>query len=107
MEFSFKEVTRLKSQLEEGNKVRKQYKEKEDQCQRLQDEVTSLRNEVNENDTSTKELIEITSYCEGLEAMVVSLKEDLKNSNKQNEELLQAFEEKENEVLKLRKQVEE
>jgi len=62
---------------------------------------------VNENDTSTKELIEITSYCEGLEAMVVSLKEDLKNSNKQNEELLQAFEEKENEVLKLRKQVEE
>ena len=31
------EVTRLKAQLEEGNKVRKQYKEKEDQCQRLQD----------------------------------------------------------------------
>jgi len=42
------EVTRLKAQLEEGNKVRKQYKEKEDQCQMLQDEVTSLRNEIND-----------------------------------------------------------
>ena len=82
-ECSYKEeVTRLKYQLEEGKKVRKQWKEKEDQCQRLQDEVTSLRNEVNEKDTTTKELIEITSYCEGLEAMAVSLKEDLKNSNK-------------------------
>ena len=29
------EVTRLKGQLDEGNKVRKKYKEKEDQCQRL------------------------------------------------------------------------
>ena len=71
--------------MEEGNKVRKQYKEKEDQCQRLQGEVTSLRNEVNEKDKTTKELIERTSYCEGLEVVVVSLKEDLKNSNKQNE----------------------
>jgi len=74
--------------LEEGNKVRKQYKEKEDQCQRLQDEVTSLGNEENQKDTTTKEFTERTSYCEGLEAMVVSLKEDLKNSNKQNEEIL-------------------
>ena len=73
----------------------------------LQDEVTSLRNEVNENDTKTKELIERTSYYEGLEAMVISLKENLKNSNKKNEELLQAFEEQENEVLKLRQQVQE
>ena len=39
--------------------------------------------------------------------MVVSLKEDLKNSNKQNEELLQSFEEQENEVLKLRQEMEE
>jgi len=93
--------------LEEGNKIKKQYKEKEDQSQRLQDEVTSLRNKVNEKDTTTKEIIERTNYCEGLEAMVISLKEDLKNSNKQNEELLQAFEEQENEVLELRKQVEE
>ena len=86
--FYKEEVTRLKSQLEEGNKVRKQYKEKEDQCQRLQDEVTSLGNEENQKDTTTKEFTERTSYCEGLEAMVVSLKEDLKNSNKQNEEIL-------------------
>ena len=71
------EVTRLKTQLEEGNKIRKQYKEKEDQCQRLQDEVISLRNQVNEKDTITKELKERTSYCEGLETEVVSLKEDL------------------------------
>jgi len=69
--------------------------------------VTSLRNEVNENDTTTKELIERTSYYEDLEAMVIYLKEDLKNSNKKNEELLQAFEEQENKVLELRKQVEE
>jgi len=107
-EFSYKEeVTRLKAQLEEGNKIKKKYKEKEDQSQRLQDEVTSLRNEVNEKDTTTKELIERTIYCEDLEAMVISLKEDLKNSNKQNEELLQAFEEQENEILELRQQVEE
>jgi len=57
---------------------------------------------VNEKDTTTMELIERTSYCEGLEAMVISLKEYLKNRNKKNEELLQAFEEKENEVLELR-----
>jgi len=62
---------------------------------------------VNEKDTTTKELKEKTSYCEGLEVVIVSLKEDLENSNKQNEELLQAFDEQENEVLKLRKQVEE
>jgi len=101
------EVTRLKAQLEEGNKVRMQYKENEDQCQRLQDEVTSLRIEVNEKDTTTKELKERTNYYEGFEAMVVSLKEDLKISINQNGELLQSFEEQENEVLKLRQQVEE
>ena len=76
------EITRLKTQLEEGNKIKKQYKEKNNQCQRLQDEVTSLRNEVNEKDTTTKELKERTSYCKGLEAEVVSLKEDLEKSNK-------------------------
>ena len=38
------EITRLKTQLQEGNKIRKTYKEKDDQCQRFQDEVTSLRN---------------------------------------------------------------
>jgi len=47
--------------LEEGNKIREKYKEKEDQCQRLQDEVTSLRNQVNEKDTTTKELKERTN----------------------------------------------
>ena len=88
------EVTRLKSQLEEGNKIGKQYKEKEDQCQRLEDEVTSLRNKENEKDTTINELKERTRYCEGLEAEVVSLKEYLENSNKKNEELLQVFEEK-------------
>ena len=30
-----KEITRLKSQLEDGNKIKKKYKEKEDQSQRL------------------------------------------------------------------------
>ena len=69
--------------------------------------MTSLRNEVNEKDTPTMELKERTSYCEGIEAVVISLKEDLKNSNKKNEELLQAFEAQENEILELRKQVEE
>ena len=42
--------------MEEGNKVRKQYKEKEDQCQKLQDEVTSLRNEVNKRNTTIEKL---------------------------------------------------
>ena len=101
------EVTRLKTQLEEANKIRKQYKEKEDQCERLQDEVTSLKNGVNEKDTTKKEFKDRTSYCEGLEAVIVSLKEDLENSNKQNDELLQAFEEQEDEILKLRQEVEE
>jgi len=79
------EVIRLKTQLEEGNKIRKQYKEKGDQCQRLQDELTSLRNQVNESDTSMRELKERTNYCESLEAKVVSLKEYLGKSNNQNE----------------------
>lgn len=56
-ECTYKEgVTKLKTQLEEGNKIRKKFKEKEDQCQRFQDEVTSLGNQVNEKDTTTKEL---------------------------------------------------
>lgn len=85
------EVTRLQTQLEEGNKKGKQYKGKEDKCQRLQDEVTSLRNLVNESNTTTKELKERTSYCEGLEVEVVSLKVDIEKSSKKKEELLQAF----------------
>ena len=56
------EIIRLKNQLEEGKKIeegmRNQYKEKEDQCQRLEDEVASLRNKVNEEDTTTEELKE-------------------------------------------------
>jgi len=74
-------------------KITKQYKQREDQCQRLQDEVTLLRNQVNENVTTTKELKQRTSYYEGLDAEFISLKEDLEKSNKKNEELLQAFEE--------------
>jgi len=93
--------------LEEGNKVRKKYKEKEDQCQKLQDEVTSLRNEVNEKSTTIKRLKDRSSYYESLEAKILSLKEDLENSNKQNEELPQVDEEQENKILKLRQQVEE
>ena len=70
-------------------------------------EVTSLRNKVNEKDITAKEVKERTSYREGLGVEFVSLKEDLENSNKKNEELLQAFEEHENEILKLIQQVEE
>lgn len=105
---AYKEVvTRLKGQLEEGNKVRKKYKEKEDQCQRLKDEVTSLRNELNEKDTTIKKLIEKSSYYKNFEDEIFCLKEDLENSNKQNEELPQADEEQENDILKLKQQVEE
>jgi len=81
--------------LEEGNKVKKQYKEKEDQCQKLQDEVTSLRNEVSEKSTTIKKLKDRSSYYESLEAKILSLKDYLEKSNKQNEELLQALEEQE------------
>ena len=83
------------------NKVRTQYKEREDQCQMLQDEVKSLRNEANEKDKTIKKLIERSNYYKGLEAEMASLKEDLENSNKKNEELIQAFEEQENEFLEL------
>ena len=84
-ECAFKEeVTRLKAQLKEGNNVRKQQKEKEDQCQKLQDELTSLRNEVNKKSTTIKKLKDRSSYYESLEAKILSLKEDLENSNKQN-----------------------
>jgi len=69
--------------------------------------VTSLRNEVNKRSTTIKKLKDRSSYYESLEAKILSLKEDLEKSNKQNEELLQALEEQENEVLELRKQVEE
>ena len=65
---SKEEATQLEAQLEEGNKVRKQLKEKEDQCQKLQNEVTSLRNEVNERSTTIKKLRERSSYYESLEA---------------------------------------
>jgi len=107
-ECEFKEeATNLKAQLEEGNKVRKQFKEKEDQCQKLQDEVTSLRNEVNERSTTIKKFRDRSSYYESLEAKILSLKEDLEKSNKRNKELLQALEKQENEVLELRQQMEE
>lgn len=82
-ECASKEVTKLKAQLEEENK-----EEKEDQCQKLQDEVTSLRNEVNERSTTIKKLRDRSSYYESLEAKILSLKEDLEESNKQNKELL-------------------
>ena len=82
------EATKLKAQLEEGNKVRKLFKGK---CQKLQDEVTSLRNDVNERSTTIKKLRERSSYYESLEATIISLKEDLEESNKQNKELLQAL----------------
>jgi len=78
---SKEEVTKLKAQLEEGNKARKLFKEK---CQKLQDEVTSLRKEVNERSTTIKKLRERSSYYESLEATILSLKEDLEESNKQN-----------------------
>ena len=87
-ECAFKEeATKLKAQLEEGNK------EKENQCQKMQDEVTSLRNEVNKRSTTIKKLKDRSSYYESLEAKILSLKEDLEKSNKQNEELHQALEE--------------
>ena len=71
-ECAFKEeATNLKAQLEEGNK------EKEGQCQKLQDEVTSLRNEVNKRSTKIKKLKDRSSYYESLEAKILSLKEDL------------------------------
>jgi len=76
-ECAFKEeAAKLKSQLEEGNK------EKEDQCQKFQDEVTSVRNEVNKRSTTIKKLKDRCSYYENLEAKILSLKEDLEKSNK-------------------------
>ena len=104
-ECAFKEEsTKIKAQLEEGNKVRKLFKEK---CQKLQDEVTSLRNEVKERTTIIKKLRDRSSYYERLEATIRSLKEDLEESKKQNKGLLQAIEKQENEVLELRHQLEE
>jgi len=104
---SKEEATKLKAQLEEGNKVRKLFKEKEYQCQKLQDEVKSLRNEVNERSTTIKKIIERYSYYESIEAKSLSLKEDLEESNKQNKELLQALEKQENKVREISHQLEE
>ena len=71
-ECNFKEeATKLKAQLEEGNKVRKLFKDK---YQKLQDEVTSLRDEVNERSTTIKKLRDRSSYYESLEATIHSLK---------------------------------
>ena len=81
-ECDFKEeATKLKAQLEEGNKVRKLFKDK---YQKLQDEVTSLRDEVNERITTIKKLRDRSSYYESLEATICSLKEDLEESTKKN-----------------------
>ena len=106
-ECAFKEeVTELKAQLEEGNKVRKLLKDKEDQCQKLQHEVTSLRKEVNERSTTIKKLKDRSSYYENLEATILSLKGDLEESKKQNTDLLQAIAKQENEVTNLKSQLE-
>ena len=84
-ESAFKEeATKLKDQLEEGNKVRKVFKDKVVQCQKLQDKVTSLRNEVNERSTTIKKLIDRSSYYEKLESMILSLKGDIEESKKKN-----------------------
>jgi len=45
------------------------------------------------------------NYYEGIKAKILSLKENIEN--KKNEELPQAYEKQENEILKLRHQVEE
>ena len=98
---SKEEATKLEAQLEEGNKVRKLFKDKKDQCQKLQDGVTSLRNEVNERSTTIKKLRDRSSYYESLEVTIRSLKEDLKESNKKNKELLQDLQKQEKKVLEL------
>ena len=106
-ECDFKEeATKLRAQLEEGNKVRKLLKDKEDQCQKLQHEVTSLRKEVNERSTTIKKLKDRSSYYENLEATIPSLKGDLEESKKQNTDLLQAIAKQENEVTSLKSQLE-
>ena len=106
-ECDFKEeATKLKAQLEEGNKVRKLLKDKEDQCQKLQHEVTSLRKEVNERSTTIKKLKDRSSYYENLEATILSLKGDLEESKKKNEDLHQAIEKQDNEVINLKSQLE-
>ena len=103
-ESDFKEeATKLKAQLEEGNKVRKLFKDK---YQKLQDEVTSLRDEVNERSTTIKKLRDRSSYYESLEATIRSLKEDLEESKKQNKDLLQAIEKQVNEDISLKFQLE-
>jgi len=104
-ECAFKEeATKLKAPLEEGNKVRKLFKDK---YQEMQDEVTSLRDEVSEKSTTIKKLRDRSSYYESLEATILLLKEDLEESQKKNRKLLQAHEKQENEVLDIRHQLEE
>ena len=103
-ECDFKEEdTKLKTQLEVGNKVRKLFMDK---YQKLQDEVTSLRDEVNERTTAIKKLRDRSSYYESLEATIHSLKEDLEESKKQNKDLLQTIEKQVNEVISLKYQLE-
>jgi len=91
---------------EEGNKVRKLLKDKEDQCQKLQHEVTSLRKEVNKTSTTIKKLKDRSSYFEKLEATILSLKGDLEESRKQNEDLHQEIEKQDSEVINLKSQLE-
>jgi len=67
--------------------------------------VTSLGNEGNEKSTTIERVKDISIYYEIIEAKFLSLKEDLENN--QNEEIPQADEEQENDILKLRKQMEE
>ena len=96
------EATKLKTQLEVGNKVRKLFMDK---YQKLQDEVTSLRDKVNERTTTIKKLRVRSSYYEILEATIRSLKEDLEESKKQNKDLLQTIEKKVNEAISLKSQL--
>lgn len=88
-----KYITTLKTQLNEG--IKKQYEEKEDQCQRIEDELKNKNSQLQEAtkiDATIKELRDRTNYCVGLETTNMSLKSVLENSNKQNEELFQVFE---------------
>lgn len=67
--------------------------------------MTSLGNEGNEKSTTINRVKDISIYYESIEAKILSIKEDLQN--KKNEELPQADEEQENEIIKLRQQMEE
>lgn len=108
-ECAYKEnIVTLIPQLKEGKKIeegmRKQYKEREYECQSLEDKVASLRNKlqnlqeekINEEDEIIKVIIERTNYCEGLEVEIISIKFDLEKSTKRYEEILHVFQEQEN-----------